>query len=41
MQYAIDELEAALENYADFTSDNEKSDFSIPDLPDLREPCED
>jgi len=38
---AIEMLEIALQNYADFTSNNEKSDISVPTLPDLCEPCED
>jgi hypothetical protein len=41
LKNAIEILEIALNNYDDFRSNNEKSDISIPEMPDMREPCKD
>ena len=41
MTQAIETLEIALANYADFTSNNEQSDISVPALSDLCEPRKD
>jgi len=38
---AVNMLEIALQNYDDFTSNNEQSDISIPEMPDLCEPRKD
>ena len=38
---AIAYLKIALSNYDDFTANNEQSNLSLPDLPDLRGPSED
>jgi hypothetical protein len=35
---AIEILEIALENYVEFTENNERSDYSLPPVPDLCEP---